>query len=506
MGTSLETLRPSRFEPRSHDDALLCAESIDHYRHVSQAALNKAAAMLAATDAPTTGPEPAELREQIDAIDLETPLGSSAAAFAELDGIYLRDAVYFHHPKYAAHLNCPVTIPAVAAETFVTGLNTSMDTFDQSAGATLIERKLMEWTAELLGFSAARADGVFTSGGTQSNLQALLIARNQAMTELGTSLPDGLARLRIYTSADAHFSIANAAMLLGLGPEAVVAVPTDSNRQMNAAALTTQLEHDLAHGLEPMAICATAGTTDFGAIDPLETLAEIACGTGAWFHVDAAYGCGLLISTQYQHRLAGIAAADSVTVDYHKSFFQPIGSSALILRDKAALNAVTHYAEYLNPRSTATHTPNQVDKSLQTTRRFDALKLWITLRSLGATRLGTMFDRVVELAEALGDEVALRSDLRLAAPVQLSTLVISFEPGQRLPIARANALTDAIRQRLYERGQAMIAATTVDERRLLKLTLLNPNASLDELIEIIDLISHTGHELVSEFTGVDDEP
>src|SRR5690625_5421449 len=111
--------------------------------------------MLAATDAPTTGPEPAELREQIDAIDLETPLGSSAAAFAELDGIYLRDAVYFHHPKYAAHLNCPVTIPAVAAETFVTGLNTSMDTFDQSAGATLIERKLMEWTAELLGFSSA---------------------------------------------------------------------------------------------------------------------------------------------------------------------------------------------------------------------------------------------------------------------------------------------------------------------------------------------------------------
>src|SRR5699024_8192437 len=84
----------------------------------------------------------------------------------------------------------------------------------QSAGATLIERKLMEWTAELLGFSAARADGIFTSGGTQSNLQALLIARNQAMSELGASLPDGLARLRIYTSADAHFSIANAAMLL----------------------------------------------------------------------------------------------------------------------------------------------------------------------------------------------------------------------------------------------------------------------------------------------------
>lgn len=499
MGTSLETLPSSLFESRVHENALLCAESVEQYQHVSQAALSRAAATLAAADAPTTGPAPANLRERIDAIDLNNPLGSSPAAFAELDSLYLRDAVYFHSPKYAAHLNCPVTIPAVAAETFVTSLNTSMDTFDQSAGATLIERRLIEWTAGLLGFVHGQADGIFTSGGTQSNLQALLVARNQAMSKTGTSLPDGLARLQIYTSADAHFSIANAAMLLGLGPEAVVAVPIDSNRQMNATALAAQLEYDLARGLKPMAICATAGTTDFGAIDSLETLADLAESTGAWFHVDAAYGCGLLVSEHHRHRLGGIEAADSVTVDYHKSFFQPIGSSALILREKSAFGAINHYAEYLNPRSA--QTPNQVDKSLQTTRRFDALKLWITLRSLGAARLGAMFDRVIELAEALGHEVARRPDLRLAAPVQLSTLVVSFEPSQPLSVARSNALTDAIRQRLYQRGQAMIAATTVAERRLLKLTLLNPNASLHELVEIIDLISHTGHELVSESAG-----
>src|SRR5699024_6804196 len=125
-----------------------------------------------------------------------------------------------------------------------------------------------------------------------------------------------------------------------------------------------------------------------------------------------------------------------------------------ILRERSQFGAINHFSEYLNPRTA--QTPNQVDKSLQTTRRFDALKLWITLRSLGATRLGTMFDRVVELAEALGDEAALRSDLRLAAPVQLGTLVMRFEPGQRLRVARARALTDGIRQRPYQRGQAMI--------------------------------------------------
>lgn len=281
MGTSLETLHIPQSESQLFDNSLLCSDTLDHYEAEAREALLRVTDQLAAVESPTTGPSPHDLQKLVSGIDLDAPLGNHADSFDELKKIYLRDAVYFHHPKYAAHLNCPVAIPAVAAEAFVTSLNTSMDTFDQSAGATLIERRLIDWTTRLIGYSANTADGIFTSGGTQSNLQAMLIARNIAVSKMTGSLPQRLQNLRIYTSQDAHFSISNAAMMMGLGHEAVIAIGTDAWHRMDADALRTQLTNDLQAGLVPMAISATAGTTDFGSIDPLAPIAALAKETGA---------------------------------------------------------------------------------------------------------------------------------------------------------------------------------------------------------------------------------
>ncbi|MGO4428706.1 aspartate aminotransferase family protein, partial [Streptomyces sp. MCAF7] len=152
-------------------------------------------------------------------------------------------------------------------------------------------------------------------------------------------------------------------------------------------------------GLVVMAVVATAGTTDFGSIDPLPEIADLCARAGAWLHVDAAYGCGLLVSPRRRHLLDGIERADSVTVDYHKSFFQPVSSSAVLVRDRTTLSHATYHADYLNPAHSAERLiPNQVDKSLQTTRRFDALKLWLTLRVMGADAVGELFDEVVDRA------------------------------------------------------------------------------------------------------------
>ncbi|MHA7158104.1 pyridoxal phosphate-dependent decarboxylase family protein [Glutamicibacter endophyticus] len=497
---SLPTAPPAPTAQRQFEPAVLDSHSVQDYLLATQESTARVASRFATVSSPTTGPAPSELAAAVNAVDLDSPLEDLREVFDEVHDLYLRDAVYFHDPKYAAHLNCPVLVPAVAAETFVTSLNTSMDTFDQSAGATMIERRLMTWSASLIGFDEAQSDGIFTSGGTQSNLQAMLIARNVATAKCSHgSLADRQAALRIYTSQDAHFSIVNAAKLMGLGPDAVVSVPTDAQHRMDVNALRSSLAADRAAGLVPMAISATAGNTDFGAIDPLNELAELARECGAWFHVDAAYGCGLLVSEQHRQRLSGIDLADSVTLDFHKSFFQPIGSSALVLRDGRNFSAIAHYAEYLNPSSEAQQTPNQVDKSLQTTRRFDALKLWVTLRNLGAARIGQMFDRVIELAEDLEREISLRSDLHLAAPVQLSTVVFWFEErGWPLDNETRNELTNEIRRRLYSSGRAMIAATTVEGQRMLKLTILNPNTPLASLVEILDEISRVGNEILSE--------
>ncbi|MFF1834628.1 pyridoxal phosphate-dependent decarboxylase family protein [Streptomyces sp. NPDC058231] len=468
---------------RSH---LLNDTTAEHYRRSVTAGVERVAAKLAATDRPFTGISVDELAPVVDAIDLDRPLGDASAALDELDRVYLRDAVYFHHPRYLGHLNCPVVIPAVLGEAVLSAVNSSLDTWDQSAGGTLIERRLVDWTAARIGLGPA-ADGIFTSGGTQSNLQALLLAREEAK-----SRPEQFTRLRIFTSECSHFSVQKSAKLLGLGPDSVVSVPVDRNKRMQTMALARALEQCVAEGAVPMAVVATAGTTDFGSIDPLPEIAALCQQFSTWLHVDAAYGCGLLASRERRHLLDGIEHADSVTVDYHKSFFQPVSSSAVLVRDRATLRHATYHAEYLNPQRMAEERiPNQVDKSLQTTRRFDALKLWMTLRVMGADGVGELFDEVCDLA-AEGWQL-LTADPRFDVVVepQLSTLVFRCVPaGATSPteIDRANLYA---RKALFASGEAVVAGTKVGGRQYLKFTLLNPETTAQDIAAVLDLIA--GH-------------
>lgn len=477
-------------------------------RYVAQVlqGVNAVATKIERTSQPFTGVGPAEMKRRVEAVDLDRPLPDTAAALDELQDTYLRDAVYFHEAKYAAHLNCPVVIPALVGEAVLSAVNSSMDTWDQSAGATMIERRLIDWTAERLQLGTD-ADGVFTSGGSQSNFQALLIARNHAVAELrldpantGLRLPALLEKLRIFTSADSHFSIRKSASMLGLGFDAVVSVGCAADHRMDPSQLAAAIAAARSAGLVPMAVVATAGTTDFGAVDPLAELAALARGYGAWFHVDAAYGGGLLVSNRYRHLLDGIRLADSVTVDFHKTFFQPVSSSALLVRDGAMLRHVTYYADYLNPKAAAlAEIPNQVDKSIQTTRRFDALKLWLTLRIMGADAVGALLDEAIDLAARVGSVLSADPDFELAAEPQLSTLVFRYRPvladGTRLSEDRADSLNPAIRAAVFASGEAVVAGTKVAGRHFLKFTLLNAEATLQDIREIVELVRRTGESL-----------
>ncbi|WP_031040766.1 lysine decarboxylase DesA [Streptomyces sp. NRRL F-5650] len=466
---------------RSH---LLNDTTAEQYRRSVTEGVERVAARIATADRPFTGVAVDALSPRIDGIDLDRPLHDTAAVLDELEDVYLRDAVYFHHPRYLAHLNCPVVIPALLGEAVLSAVNSSLDTWDQSAGGTLIERKLIDWTTARIGLGPA-ADGVFTSGGTQSNLQALLLAREEAKAE-------SLADLRILASEVSHFSVKKSAKLLGLGPDAVVPVPVDQDKRLRTVALARELERCADEGLVPMAVVATAGTTDFGSIDPLPEIAGLCEQYGVWMHVDAAYGCGLLASRRHRDRLAGIERADSVTVDYHKSFFQPVSSSAVLVRDAATLRHATYHAEYLNPRRAARERiPNQVDKSLQTTRRFDALKLWMTLRVMGADGIGELFDEVCDLA-AEGWKL-LTADPRFDVVVEpsLSTLVFRYVPAAVTDPAETDRANLYARKALFASGDAVVAGTKVAGRHYLKFTLLNPETTTADIAAVLDLIA--GH-------------
>ncbi|WP_405780612.1 pyridoxal phosphate-dependent decarboxylase family protein [Streptomyces sp. NBC_00859] len=476
---------------RSH---LLNDTTAEQYRLTATAAVERVAAQLASTKKPFTGISPQELAPALDGVDLDKPLGSAGAALDELETVYLRDAVYFHHPRYLAHLNCPVVIPALAAEAVLSAVNSSLDTWDQSAGGTLIEQRLVDWTAGRIGYGPG-ADGVFTSGGSQSNLQALLLAREEAKSA-DPAAP--ASSLRVFASECSHFSVQKSAKLLGLRPDAVVSVPCDRDKRMQTVALARELERCRAEGAVPMAVVATAGTTDFGSIDPLPEIAELCARYGAWMHVDAAYGCGLLVSRR-RSRLDGIENADSVTVDYHKSFFQPVSSSALVVRDGVTLRHATYHADYLNPRSAAeARIPNQVDKSLQTTRRFDALKLWMTLRVMGADGVGGLFDEVVDLAEEGWRLLAADPRFDVAVEPQLSTLVFRFIPGDVTSPALIDRANQYARKALFASGEAVVAGTTVNGRAYLKFTLLNPQTTVADIAAVLELLAEYAGQYLGE--------
>ncbi|MBL0888032.1 pyridoxal phosphate-dependent decarboxylase family protein [Myceligenerans indicum] len=503
-----------------HDPAaLLRGATATQYARLTRAVVDDVAHRVAAADQPFSGAGRAELGERCDAVDLEAPGIGAAEALSEAAALYAGNAVWFHHPAYAAHLNCPVAVPAVAAEAMLAAVNTSVDTYDQSGAATLMERRLVDWTARRIGFpvgrdergEAAGADGVFTSGGTQSNLQAMFLARQRALEGLhGTERAVAQSRLRILATAASHFSVAKAALLLGLSQDAVLAVGADGDGRMDPDALGRALTDVARTGDTVMAVVVTAGTTDRGCVDPIVPVADLADATGAWLHVDAAYGCGLLVSPTRRGLLAGIERARSVTVDYHKAFFQPVSSSALVVREAADLARGAWHADYLNPsheNGELNPDPNQVDKSLQTTRRFDALKLWVTLRALGADGIGRMVDATCDLAAAVHADLAGDPELRVIGRTDLSTVLFRYEPDGLDP-ARADALVPQVRRVLFDSGRALVAKTVAGGRPCLKLTLLNPDVTLADVRAVCDLVRSAARGLLAgeELADLDAPP
>ncbi|WP_423823514.1 pyridoxal-dependent decarboxylase [Salinisphaera sp. SPP-AMP-43] len=482
--------------------ALLNRDSAALFKHQGAQALEIAADAIGQRRRVFSGRTPAELAAPLAGIDLDGVPAGFETALAELQSLYLEHAVYFHHPRYVAHLNCPVMRSAAASEIVAAAINTSMDTWDQSATATLIEQKLIRWTANRA-YLPATADGIFTSGGTQSNLMALLLARDRYAERVHGSgwiqqygLPPEAARLRIFVSELSHFSVSKAAALLGLGEQAIVSVPVDEAWRMDTDALARTVAAAKDDGAIPLAIVATFGTTDFGSLDDVAEAAQIARRHDLWLHVDAAYGCGLLVSPTRAHECRALGAADSVTVDYHKSFFQPVACSALLVADAAMLGHVTHHADYLNPEeAAAAGTPDQVNKSLQTTRRFDALKLWMSLRSDGAETIGGLFDAASHLAHRTYQRMLAEPRFELLNEPELGALVFRFRPNLAMAADDLDCLNDAIRDELSGSGEAMIAATRVHGRRYLKFTLMDAATTLADMDELLGLIVTTGQRL-----------
>lgn len=424
-----------------------------------------------------------------------TPLDTVIDDVAET---VLSHSVGTSNPQCVAHLQCPPLITGLAAEAMVTATNQSLDSFDQAPAATVIEQRVIDALCGLFELPET-GDGVFTSGATQSNFQALLLARDRHCSQQfdqrvqSEGLPADADSLRILCSADAHFTGKQAAHYLGLGDDAVRTVPVDDDRRMDVEALDETLAELEAGDSQPFALLGTAGTTDFGSIDPLAELADRAAEHDLWYHVDAAYGGALAVTDEHADLLAGIERADSIAVDFHKLFYQPISCGALLVRDRSAFEWMTRNAAYLNPEAhDEKGVPNLVAKSVQTTRRFDALKPYMAFRHLGREGMAELITSTLRLADETATLIDDATDFELLGEPTLNAVVFRYRPHEGMDDETVSQLNAAIREQLLTDGRAIVARTEVGGVTSLKITLLNPMTTLSNVGTILETIRDCG--------------
>lgn len=411
----------------------------------------------------------------------------------------IANSIVLTHPSTIAHLHSPPLIASLAAEVIVSALNQSMDSFDQAPSATVLELAISRWLCDEAGLPAG-SDAIFTSGATQSNFMGLLLARDACVASSWQwsvqrrGLPPQANRLRFLCSEVAHFTVEKSASQLGLGSDAVIKVPVDDDYCMIPGELAKSLRRLKKDDFIPAAIVGTAGTTDFGSFDPLPEIGSLARDSGAWFHVDAAYGSALLVSHRHRDLLRGLDQADSISMDFHKNFWQAITCGAFLLRDSAQFRHLEVHADYLNPETDdEVGIPNLVNKSLATTRRFDALKVWLSFQVLGREKFGQMVDRTIELAAHAAALIRNHPALELLHTPQYGCVVFRYRPAH--PDSDGDTLNAALRQKLFERGVAVIGHTRVHGRQCLKFTCMNPTTSEKEIEDLIRRIVEQGRAL-----------
>ncbi|MGW1838004.1 pyridoxal phosphate-dependent decarboxylase family protein [Streptomyces sp. NPDC002067] len=445
-------------------------------------------------------------------------------------------------PHCAAHLHCPPLAVAAAADLAASALNPSMDSWDQAPAASALEALATRELAALVFPHAPRPtpskddahapgggpDALLTTGGTESNQLAVLLAREAAHATRpaqgerhagGARHPVAAARtreprtaggpgpattalapaigaqrrpadalpppaatdappLRIVCGANAHHSIHRAAWLLGL--PAPVTLPTPDG-VLDPAAVDAALAR--LHG--PVLLTATAGTTDSGALDPLGALADLADRHGARFHIDAAYGGALLFSDAHRGLLTGLDRAHTVTLDLHKLGWQPVAAGLLAVPRTADLAPLDHRADYLNADDdTEAGLPDLLGRSLRTTRRPDILKAAVTLKALGRRGIGDLVDRTLAAATTLADLIEDHPHLELHSRPTLTTVLFR-------PTGVDDATVAAIRRTLLADGHAVLGRAATSTGLWLKATLLNPHTDAGDLAHLLKLVE--GH-------------
>jgi aromatic-L-amino-acid decarboxylase len=425
---------------------------------------------------------PEELRRR-----LQAPPPEHGLAYEEVLERVFTDVTPFRGrpdaPGYLAFVPGFTTWPSAMGDLIASALNLDSCWWAGGAGMTQLELTVLGWFAEWIGYPAD-ASGVLVSGGSAANLTALACARER----LAGAMRDDLV---VYISAQSHSSMARAARALGFRPERVRIVPVDRAYHLRVDALERAVAADLAAGLRPLVVCANAGTTNTGAVDPLAELAEFCGAHGMWLHVDAAYGGFAAISERGRAALAGIELADSVTLDPHKWLFQPFEVGAILVRDPDALRlSFEILPDYL--RDISSHTEvNFSDRGLQLSRMCRALKVWMSVQTFGLAAFRDAVDQSLDLAREAAARVEACAELELLAPVELGVVALRRRPAGMTDERRIDEVNLALVRTVEQSGDVYVSSTRLFGRQAIRLCVLNPTTTAAHVHRALDIIEGT---------------
>jgi len=430
------------------------------------------------------------------------------------------------HPRMFGYVASPAAPVGAFANLLASALNQNVTAWRSAPAATVVERTVVRWLAEMIGYADAEKScgGLLTSGGSAANLTALFVAHrahaardSEGATTAGDLSQNGLwnagAPATIYASDQVHLSIPKAADILGIGRAQVRVVASDENFRMDVRRLRESIERDSRAGLRPFCVVASAGTVNTGAVDPLAEVAGVAREHGLWFHVDGAYGALARLDARKRALFDGLAEADSVSLDPHKWLYAPLDCGCLILRDPALARAAFAGTEeqYIKVYEQQDDEAFAFwDYGLELSRPFRALKVWMMLRYYGVARIGAAIAEDCALAQYMAGRVGAAEDLELLAPVTLGICCFRYVPADerralgaaaddaaRASVnARLDELNERVMRRVQRGGEAYLSNASLRGRFALRASITNFRTTRRDIDLTLDVVRRAAREII----------
>jgi glutamate/tyrosine decarboxylase-like PLP-dependent enzyme len=403
------------------------------------------------------------------------------------------------HPRFFGYVASPSTPVGAYADLIASALNANITCWRSGPAGTELERMIVRWLGALINYDRD-AKGLLTSGGSMANMIALLVAQRRKSG--GNTSREGLWNsgppMTIYASEEVHMSIPKAADILGFGRDQVRTVACDERQRMRVDLLRQKIEADRREGYRPFCVVGSAGTVNTGVVDPLAEIANVAEEFDLWFHVDGAYGAPGALDERKKHLFAGLDRADSVSLDPHKWLYVPVDAGCLLFREADATRAAfsTEDADYIKTHG---YTDEEAfafwDYGVELSRRFRALKVWMTLQYYGSRRIANAISEDIALAAYLGEIVSSADDFELLAPVELSICCFRYVPKGSTSDAELDRLNERIMEMVQKGGRAYLSNATVNGKFALRACITNFRTTKADIEETIAAVREAAETL-----------